>query len=118
MRFADALERHLRAVRERDETALIETIDDDEIVLVTADGEVWFDPDIFLKRHRDWFADDGWRLQTEVLHTHEGSDLATALIRLDYHDVDGTTHPSILHLVFRRDGERWLMVQDQNTPVR
>jgi ketosteroid isomerase-like protein len=116
--FDEALERHLRAVRERDEATLVDTVDDDEIVLVTAEGEVTFDPDLFVKRHRDWFDDGGWRLDTEVLHKQVGADLATALVRLDYHDAEGATHPSVLHLVFRRDGERWLMVQDQNTPIR
>jgi hypothetical protein len=116
--FDDALERHLAAVRERDEDTLVDTIDPAEILLVTADGEVSFDPDLFVKRHRDWFADPGWSLGTEVVHTEVGSDLGTALVRLDYRDPGGVSHPSVLHLVFRRDGDRWLMTQDQNTPIR
>jgi hypothetical protein len=45
-----------------------------------------------------------------------------AVLRLDYRDAspDGTPirQLSFLTLVFQRQGGRWVMVQDQNTPVK
>ena len=116
--FRETLDRHLAAVAGRDEETFAETVDPDEVLVVTAEGEVITDPDLFVKRHRDWFDDPAWRLETDVIWVREGDDLATAVIRLAYRDGDGAMHPSVLGLVFRRDGERWLMIEDQNTPVR
>ena len=49
-------------------------------------------------------------------------ELATVLLRLRYRDrgADGSSidEPSVLALVFRRRDGRWLLVQDQNTPIR
>jgi uncharacterized protein (TIGR02246 family) len=92
------------------------------VVLVTADGEVCRGRDQFLERHRGWFASSTWQLDTETLHVREAGDLATVLLALRYRDRPADGAPvdarSVLSLVFRRDGDRWLMVQDQNTPLR
>jgi uncharacterized protein (TIGR02246 family) len=117
MAFRDDLERHLNAIRSRDLEALADTVHPDDVALVTAAGDVVLGAEAFLSRHREWFASETWTLDAEVLHVREAADLATALLELRYRDGD-VDERSILSLVFRRDGERWSMVQDQNTPVR
>ncbi|HEX2026144.1 MAG TPA: nuclear transport factor 2 family protein [Actinomycetota bacterium] len=120
MTFRESLDRHLEAIRRRAVHALAETVDADEVVLVTADGDVSTDPERFLELHREWFATDGWTLDAELLHTREVGDLATAVLRLDYREdrPDGSRRQeSILSLVFRRRDGRWVLVQDQNTPI-
>jgi ketosteroid isomerase-like protein len=99
----------------------MQTVDPDEVVLVTSGGQVSTDPGRFLDLHRDWFASDGWTLDAELLHIREVGDVATAVLRLDYREArpDGPVREeSILSLVFHRRDGRWLLVQDQNTPVR
>lgn len=121
MTFHDALELHLKAIQARDLEALADTVDPEEVVLVNAAGEICTRPARFLDLHRDWFASDNWTLDAEVLHVREGSDLATCLLWLDYREdrEDGPfREESVLSLVFQRRNGRWLMVQDQNTPVR
>jgi uncharacterized protein (TIGR02246 family) len=119
--FQDDLLRHLAAITARDLDALAATIDPDDVVLVAADGAVAYGRDEFLKRHGAWFAMPTWTLDVERLHERETAELATALLRLRYRDA-GASPPvdedSVLALIFRRRGDRWLLVQDQNTPIR
>jgi uncharacterized protein (TIGR02246 family) len=117
MSLRSTLDLHLSAIKGRNLESLAATLHPDDVLLVTAAGDVRFGTDAFLSTHRDWFESPSWTLDTEVLHVREGADLATVLLRLRYRDGD-VDEPSILSLVFRRDGDRWLMVQDQNTPVR
>lgn len=122
MTLDESLQRHLRAIAARDLDGLAATIAADDVVLVTADGEVCEGRDAFLERHRGWFASPTWLLETRTLHVRAAGDLATVLLALRYRDRPPDGAPvderSVLSLVFRRDGDRWLMVQDQNTPVR
>jgi uncharacterized protein (TIGR02246 family) len=117
--FGEDLARHLQAIAARDVEALAATLSD-ELVLVTADGEVLTDREAFLERHRDWFATPGWKMDVKELHRRVGADVATCVLALEYHPEGdaGPVVPSILHLTFVRRGERWLMAEDQNTPVR
>jgi uncharacterized protein (TIGR02246 family) len=117
MGLDDDLERHLKAIQARDLDGLADTVHAEDVVLVTAAGEIHLGRDAFLAMHRDWFASASWTLDPEVVHVREGADLATVLLALRYRDGE-TDERSILSLVFRNDGDRWLMVQDQNTPVR
>ncbi len=117
MALEDDLERHLTSIQARDLGALAETVHPDDVVLVSADGEIHLGREAFLAMHRDWFASSSWTLDADVIHLREGTDLATVLLDLRYRDGD-IDDRSVLSLVFRNDGERWLMVQDQNTPLR
>jgi uncharacterized protein (TIGR02246 family) len=117
MSLEQDLERHLKAIEARDVDALADTVHPDDVVLVTAAGEIRLGRDAFLSMHRDWFASTTWTLDADVVHVREGTDLATVLLALRYRDGD-VDERSVLSLVFRNDGDRWLMVQDQNTPVR
>jgi uncharacterized protein (TIGR02246 family) len=117
--FGEDLAKHLQAIAARDLDEFDATVAD-EVVLVTADGDVITGREPFLERHREWFATPGWKLDVKELHRRVGADLATCVLALDYRpDGDGgRVVPSVLHLTFVRRGERWLMAEDQNTPVR
>jgi uncharacterized protein (TIGR02246 family) len=119
--FAEALRAHLDAIAVRDLEALASTVAPDEVVLISAAGEVTTSAQHFLALHRDWFASRTWSLQTRLVHQRVGDGFARCVLELDYRDTapDGTPVriPSILTLLFERRGGRWLMVQDQNTPI-
>ena len=114
----ESLAAHLDAIRRRDLAALAATVAPDEVVLVTARGEVFTTTERFLALHRDRFASTTWSIATELPHHRVGADLATCVLKLDYRDAPDVRQESILSLVFRRVGDRWLLVQDQNTPIR
>jgi len=122
MTFRETLDRHLMAIRERDLDGLADTVARDELTLITSDGRLVTDPTEFLAMHRDWFAGTTWSLDAEVASLVETAELGLAVLRLDYRDDPPGGTPvresSWLSLVFAlRDG-RWVMVHDQNTPIK
>ena len=118
MSFREVLARHLRAIEERDLDALAATVAPESLVLIMADGRLVRSTREFLDAHRGWFAMPGWTLGIEEIESFERADLAVAVLRLDYRAPPEARSESYLTLVFERREGTWLMVQDQNTPIR
>jgi ketosteroid isomerase-like protein len=116
--FREALGRHLLAIENRDLSALAGTIAEDPIVLIMANGKLVRSKREFLEAHRGWFAMDNWTLQAKPVEFFESGDLGIAVLHLEYHEKPAKHEESYLTLVFERRGGKWLMVQDQNTPIR
>jgi uncharacterized protein (TIGR02246 family) len=118
MNFRDTLAKHLRAIEERNLEALAETLAPERLVLIMADGKLVRSKAQFLEAHRGWFALPNWTLKTEEVEIFEASELAVAVLRLDYREPPQVRSESYLTLVFQRREDKWLMVQDQNTPIK
>jgi ketosteroid isomerase-like protein len=118
MNFRDTLARHLQAIRTRNLDQLSDTVAQDGLVLIMADGKLVRTTQEFLEAHRGWFAQDNWTLDAEEIEILESGELAVAVLRLDYREPPAVRSESFLTLVFQRRGGKWLMVQDQNTPIK
>ena len=122
MGFRETLDKHLKAIQERDLAALAATLPDDEVTVITSDGRLVRSVAEFLQMHRDWFAITTWTLAVTSEHLEETADMGCAVLKLDYRETPPDRPPlqqgSVLTLVFRRQGDRWVMVLDQNTPCR
>lgn len=118
MTFRETLRLHLQAIQDRDLGALAATVAPDGLVLIMADGKLARRTDEFLEAHRGWFAMKDWSLQAREVQVFESPALAVALLELDYREPPQTHSRSYLTLVFENRAGRWLMVQDQNTPIR
>ena len=120
--FREALGRHLLAIEERDLDALADTVADDEILLVMSDGRLVRSKKEFLEAHRGWFAMKNWRLEVKPVQIIDTPALGVALLQLDYRETPPgkppTRQESMLTLVFQQRNGKWVMVLDQNTPVR
>jgi uncharacterized protein (TIGR02246 family) len=122
MTFRETLDKHLKAIQQRNLDALVETLPSDELTLVMSDGRFVRSVREFVELHRGWFESSTWKLETTVVSMVESTDLAMVLLHLEYRDtpasgpaVHETSH---LTLVFaRRDGQ-WVMIHDQNTPIK
>jgi uncharacterized protein (TIGR02246 family) len=119
--FRETLDEHLRAIRARDLPALTATLADD-LVLIMADGKLTQRREDFIEAHRGWFAMTNWTLDIEPVQIVETADMGLAVLLLDYRETPADKPPvqqkSHLTLVFLRDGQRWGMIHDQNTPIR
>jgi ketosteroid isomerase-like protein len=114
--FRETLGRHLLAIETRDLATLAATVAD-PLILIMADGQLKRSKSEFVDAHRGWFAMTNWTLQAKPVEIYEGGSLGVAVLHLDYREGEKQSQ-SYLTLVFeKRDGE-WLMVQDQNTPIR
>lgn len=122
MTFRETLDRHLQAIRERDLPGLIATLPADELTLITSDGRLVRTASEFVEMHRGWFAESTWRLDAELVSLVESPEIGAAVLRLDYRDDAPGKAPvreaSYLSLLFARREGRWVMIQDQNTPIR
>jgi len=123
MTFRETLDKHLRAIQQKDLDALAETLPPDGISLVMADGRLVQDAQEFIDLHRGWFGmDKPWRLDAAPVEVLETPEMGVALFRLDYSegpaDRPSTRQESHLTLVFQRRADQWVMVLDQNTPIK
>ena len=114
--FRETLGRHLLAIETRDLDTLGETIADN-LILIMADGKLKRTKGAFMEAHRTWFETKNWTLTAKPVEISESASLGVALFHLDYTE-DGKSSESYLTLVFARQGDAWLMVHDQNTPIR
>ncbi len=116
MNFKETLGRHLLAIETRDLDTLADTVAD-PLTLIMADGTLKRSKAEFVEAHRGWFAMDNWRLTAKPVELYEGQGLGVAVLHLDYREGEKRSE-SFLTLVFEQRGDQWLMVQDQNTPIR
>ena len=118
--FREALGRHLLAIEKRDLQGLADTVAQDGVTLITAEGRLVHETAEFLDLHRGWFAMDNWTLEAKPVSFYESGELGVAVMHLDYREGQDPRKRvlSYLTLVFERRDGRWLMVEDQNTPVR
>jgi ketosteroid isomerase-like protein len=116
MSFRETLGRHLLAIEKRDLDTLAATVAD-PLILIMADGKLKRSKAEFVEAHRGWFAMQGWTLQAKPVEIYEGGSLGMAVLHLDYRE-GGKSSQSYLTLVFEHRGDEWLMVQDQNTPIK
>src|SRR4051812_40687751 len=106
MSFRATLDKHLKAIQDRDLAALAETLPADELVLISSDGRVVRSAAEFLQMHRDWFAMTNWSLGVTPVHVAETAEMGVAVLRLDYRETPADRPPlrqqSVLTLLFRR----------------
>jgi ketosteroid isomerase-like protein len=116
MNFRETLGRHLLAIETRDLDTLASTVAD-PLILIMADGRLERTKAAFVEAHRGWFTMKNWTLTAKPVEIYEGASIGVAVLQLDYRE-DDKQSLSYLTLVFENRGGEWLMVQDQNTPVR
>jgi hypothetical protein len=122
MTFREALDKHLRAIRERDLRSLVETLPDETLTLIMSDGRLVGTVREFVDLHRDWFEQTTWSLETKVVASEETAQMGYATIHLDYRDESPggghTRQTSYLTLIFSLQDGKWAMTLDQNTPIK
>lgn len=116
--FRETLQRHLDAIQNRDLDALADTVAEEALMLIMADGRLTHSTQEFLEAHRAWFGMDNWTLQADLVEVFESADLGVAVLALDYREPPSVRSESHLTLVFERFDDQWRMVLDQNTPIK
>lgn len=120
--FQQALQRHLTAVQERDLDTFLDTIaSDGSLALILPNGNYLDEYQEIVELHQEWFADPEWRMTVELVNQRETPAMAAALCLVTYEDVDEAGEPVqfqyFLNLIFAKQGNRWLLVHDQNTII-
>ncbi|WP_248962643.1 YybH family protein [Sphaerisporangium perillae] len=118
MEFSQALAAHLKAIDARDLDGFLATVHPDASVILPS-GTLLEGKDAIARFHTAWFDDPDWSLRAETVRVQTAGDSAFAVLSVVYDDLDPDGRPYqktyYLTLLFTRDGERWLLVHDQNT---
>lgn len=120
--FDCTVEKHLDAIQAQDFDSFAETMPEEgPVSLILPDGRYFDDTQVFLNLMRGWFDQGGWTFNYEVIRKVVGSDLGLVLLLVSYDEADRDGKPyhidHYLNLVFRKEGDRWLLAHDQNTGI-
>ena len=118
--FKEALKTYLKALEGRDIDTLLKFLpaEGGEVVLILPDGSMDKSRDKFVEGHIEWFKDDKWTQTGRVINTIESGEMAVATVKYVYDDGSGEVMDALLGMVFRKTDSGWLLVHDQNTPVK
>ena len=112
----EALEEHLESISERDIDRFAATLATDDVRFVGGNGQIIEGRENVVAAHRDWFMNDAWRFDPQILWTREEDGAAWALIRVQYKE-NGAERQFLLLFLFVNEDGNWRLVYDQNTPI-
>ncbi len=112
----EALEEHVDAIKMRDIDRFAATLAQDDVRLVGGDGRIIEGRENAIAAHREWFMDERWTFDPEILATREEAGAAWALTRVSYREADNEKQFLLLFLFIQENGE-WRLAYDQNTPI-
>lgn len=84
--------------------------------LVGGDGRIIEGKENAVAAHREWFMNDTWTFDPEILWTREEAGAGWALTRVRYRE-NGAERQFLLLFLFVVDDGVWKLVYDQNTPI-
>lgn len=117
--FDCTLSRHLQALEQHDWALFESTLGDGQLPLILPNGALSMEGSRYRAMLQPWFAEGGWTLKAREVHREVGSDIALVLLDVDYDEADRDGKPYHLDhwltLVFRKSGDSWKLVFDQNT---
>ncbi len=120
MTFKETLNTYLKALEGRDIETLIKILPAErgETVLILPNGSIDKSRDNFVAGHIEWFADKKWKQTCEVINTIETAEMSIATVLYEYSDGKGESMDALLGLVFQKIDHSWILVHDQNTPIK
>lgn len=121
--FLTTLQKHLRAIEQRDFIAYSETIaKDDSIHLILLRGEHITGREQHLNVIREWFSEQDWKFAYSLQAINETRFLSSALLKVHYTDKKADGQPLVMDyyllLIFKKDKNGWRLVHDQNTLIQ
>ncbi len=114
------LKKHLTSIQERNFEVFESTLTTEEsLTFLLPNGKLTESRSEFVAMLREWFGQEGWSLEYEVVSTVVGKDLGHTLLLIAYDEEDRGGQPyhldHYLSLVFQRQKGTWRLVHDQNT---
>ena len=119
--FSETLDIHLNAIKNSDLKAFEPTVSD-SIIHISPMGEKNQSKAQFLKLHLEWFKRTNWEWKGIILEKHSTGSFGYALIDYTYIEKDTAGNISFkikcyLTLIFKKSGNNWKLVYDQNTII-
>lgn len=117
--FDKALQDHFDAISNRDiESYKKHITTSDTLYTVVQNGHAFTTTQENIDLHQEWFKDDRWIWEGEVVHKVVGKEMAMALVKYNYRPkAEDTPISTWLIYVFQLQEGEWRIVHDQNTAL-
>jgi ketosteroid isomerase-like protein len=112
----EALDDHVESITLRDIDRFAATLAQDDVRFVGSDGRVIDGKDNVVAAHREWFMNENWTFEPEILWTREEAGAGWALTRVHYTE-NGNSRDFLLLFLFVDENGGWKLLYDQNTPI-
>lgn len=118
--FECTLKRHLDAIQARDFQAFEATLTrGPRLSFILPNGKYFDDAGAYREMLKAWFDETGWTFNYRTVAIEQTADMGHALLLVSYDEADRGGQPyhadHYLSLLFRREGDGWFLVHDQNT---
>ena len=121
MDFQIALETYLGAIKGRILKDLSKSIPEDgDIAVILPNGEIITSAAELRDYYDDWFSEDQWKINHNILFTETSEEMAYAVVEAEYQDVDEDGPYELTYLstmIFRLVEGRWILVSSQGTEI-
>jgi ketosteroid isomerase-like protein len=117
------MERHLKAVSDKDLSTLAETLSPDgQMQLILPQAEIMDGTAAFLKFHEDWFASPDWTFETRILNSRIGPQLAMVVVEIIYREPERDGQPYFNRMIVSYDlaltDGQWYVIKDHASSVQ
>jgi len=116
------MQKHLEAVSERDLETLKSTLSpDNELIFILPNRELTTHTEDFIDYHKEWFKDQSWTIETEIIDTKTGEKLGIAITEIIYREPDRDGQPyynrMIISYALKNIEGNWYVFKDHASSV-
>jgi ketosteroid isomerase-like protein len=120
--FHAVLEKHLKAVSDKDYTALKSTMSPKgNMELIQPSSEIVYTANGFMKFHQEWFEVPNWTVSTKVLSTDIGGKIGVATTEFLYQEPERNGKPYFNRLIvsytLEKINNNWYFIKDHASSV-
>jgi nitroreductase/ketosteroid isomerase-like protein len=120
MDLKETFEKYVQSVQQADLDGLFNTVDNEEVVFLTASGNIIDSREGYYEFHKEWFSQSGWEMPVELVRVYEGTDFGytVALFHFRQETPDGVYNlDSYFTLIFKKENGEWRVIADICTPI-
>lgn len=116
------VEKHFKALQNRDLELLLETVNKEKITLILPNGQYSNSYDTYKEINKNWFAEKEWSIDYEIVNQDVINNTGIILAKIIYSDKDelgnSFSFSYYLTLIFENKPEGWKLIFDQNTIIK
>lgn len=118
----NTVEKHFKALQNRDLELLLETVNKEKITLILPNGQYSNSYDSYKEINKNWFSEKEWSIDYEIVNQDVINNTGIILAKIIYSDKDelgnSFSFSYYLTLIFENKPEGWKLIFDQNTIIK
>ncbi|GJM33085.1 MAG: hypothetical protein DHS20C18_20860 [Saprospiraceae bacterium] len=120
--FTATLEKHLKAVSNKDLISLKSTMSpNNKMQLILPGSEIINSVDGFMKYHEEWFQDTAWTFETKIINTEVGERNGIAVTEIIYREPERDGKPYFNRMIvsygLEKFNDKWYIILDHASSI-